>query len=105
MRQTLMVTCFLCVATVPATASSGDAWAEFAEKVRTECLAAAAPTLEDAKAAVDPYGSESFGLAILTGKARGGDAMVSYVCVMNKQTGTIEFGSELPSDLLSVTLP
>ena len=59
--------------------------------------------LESAQAVVDPFGSESFGLAVLTGKASGGDATVSYICIMDKQTGTVELGSELPADVLSVT--
>ena len=61
--------------------------------------------LDDARAAVDPFGSESFGLAVLSGKARGGDATVSYICVMDKQSGTVELGSELPSDVLSGAAP
>lgn len=103
MRHSTLALALLIGATLPAAASSDDAWAEFAEKVRTGCLAAAEPMLEDAAAVIDPFGSESFGLAVLTGKARGGDATVSYICVMDKKDGSIEIGSELPSDMLSVT--
>ncbi|KGF70564.1 hypothetical protein LL06_04800 [Hoeflea sp. BAL378] len=104
MRKSLMIVASLMAGMAPAAASSGDAWAEFAEKVRTQCLEAAAPVLETAEAVVDPFGSESFGLAVLTGKAKGGDAAVSYICVMDKQTGAVELGSELTSDVLSVTI-
>ena len=103
MRQIMIVVAAVLICSVPAAASSGDAWAEFAEKVRSQCLAATEPMLEAAEAVVDPFGSESFGLAVMTGKAKGGDATVSYICIMDKQSGTVEIGSELPSDVLSVT--
>ena len=90
---------------LPAFASSDDAWQEFAAEVREKCLAAAEPALEKPAIAVDPFGSERFGLAILSGKAKGADATVSYVCVMDKQSRTVELGSELPAETLGVTIP
>lgn len=94
----------LCSA-VPVLASSDDAWQEFAKEVGDKCLEAAAPMLEGARVAVDPFGSERFGLAVLSGKAKGADVTVSYVCVMNKQSRTVELGSELPAETLGVTIP
>ncbi|MDP2120978.1 MAG: hypothetical protein Q8S27_10135 [Hoeflea sp.] len=105
MRQSLMIVASLMAAMAPAAASSGDAWADFAETVRTQCLEAAAPVLEAAEIVVDPFGSESFGLAVLSGKARGAEATVSYICVMDKQSGAVELGSELPAEILSVDVP
>lgn len=90
---------------VPAHASSDDAWQEFAADVREKCLALAGPVLENPAVAVDPFGSERFGLAILSGKAKGADATVSYLCVMDKQTGAAELGSELAGDVVGVTVP
>lgn len=95
----------LLAAAVPALASSDDAWQEFAKEVGKKCLEAAAPMLEGARVAVDPFGSERFGLAVLSGKAKGADATVSYVCVMDKQSRTVELGSELPAETLGVTIP
>ncbi|MNE70383.1 hypothetical protein D3C80_1661730 [compost metagenome] len=89
----------------PALASSDDAWQEFAREVGDKCLEAAAPMLEGARVAVDPFGSERFGLAVLSGKAKGADVTVSYVCVMDKQSRTVELGSELPAETLGVTIP
>jgi hypothetical protein len=86
-------------AAVPASASSDDAWQEFAKEVGDKCLEAAAPMLEGAR------GSERFGLAVLSGKAKGAEATVSYVCVMDKQTRAVELGSELPAETLGVTIP
>lgn len=94
----------LCLA-VPALASSDDAWAEFAAKVETKCLTAAADMLEKPTIAVDPFGTESYGVAVLTGKPRGADGSVSYFCVMDKKTETAEIGSELGADTLTVKIP
>ncbi|OCW56412.1 hypothetical protein [Hoeflea olei] len=104
MRQIPIAVATLIAISAPAAASSDDAWAEFAEKVRVACLEAAAPMLETAEAVVDPFGSESFGLAVLTGRVKGADATASYICIMDKQTGAVELGSELPSEVLSVTV-
>lgn len=95
----------LLLAAVPAFASSDDAWEAFAREVEAKCLEAAAPVLEKAHAAVDPFGSERFGLAILSGKAKGADATVAYLCVMDKQSGKVELGSELAADLVRVSIP
>ncbi len=105
MRLPLFLAFATLAAASPALASSDDAWAEFAREVETKCLEAAAPMLENARAVVDPFGSERFGLAILTGKAKGADATVSYICVMDKQAGTAELGSELTADVVEVTVP
>lgn len=105
MRHLMTAFMLLPFAAAPAAASSDQGWTEFANEVRGKCLEAAAPMLKDGKAAIDPFGSESFGLAVLTGKATGTDVDVSYLCVMNKQDGSIELGSELPADLVTVTIP
>lgn len=95
----------LLLATVPAFASSDDAWEAFAREVEAKCLEAAAPVLDKARAAVDPFGSERFGLAILSGKAKGAEATVAYICVMDKQSGKVELGSELTAEVVGVTVP
>ncbi|MCZ7452728.1 hypothetical protein [Rhizobium rhizogenes] len=90
---------------LPAAASSDDAWKEFVADVQTACLAGARDMIEDAKAVVDPVGSENYGLAILTGKAKGADATVSHICVYDKKTKAVELGSELAGDTLKVEIP
>lgn len=91
--------------TLPAAASSDDAWKEFVADVQTACLAGAKGMIEDAKAVVDHAGSENYGLAILTGKAKGADATVSHICVYDKKTKAVELGSEIASDTLKVEIP
>ncbi|SNB77659.1 MULTISPECIES: hypothetical protein [unclassified Agrobacterium] len=97
--------------TMPAAASSDDAWKEFVADVQTACLGAAKDMIEDAKVVVDPVGSENYGLAILTGKAKltgksgGADATISHICVYDKKTKAVELGSELAGDTLKVEIP
>ncbi len=90
---------------MPATASSDDAWKAFAADVQAACLGAAGDMIEDAKAVVDPVGSETYGLAILTGKAKGAEATISHICVYDKKTKAVELGSELAGNTLKVEIP
>ncbi|MBJ3786278.1 hypothetical protein [Devosia sediminis] len=73
-----------------AAAASGDAWEEFAAEVEEACLAATADYFTDASVVVDPFGSESFGLAIVSSDT------ASIVCVFDKETKAVEIGGELP---------
>lgn len=77
-------------------ASSPDAWVEMRKSVEAACLKAAAPLLPKATASVDPFGSESYGLAVLTGTPKGGTRPAMVVCVYDKRSGTAEVGSQMP---------
>ena len=102
-HRAMLAALALLLAAGSASAASGDAWEEFARTVEEKCLAAAADMIEAPRALVDPFGSERFGLAIVTGKAKGADAAISHICVMDKQSETVELGSELSGDDLRVT--
>lgn len=82
------------LATAPALASSSDAWAEFAADVETACFDATAHIFIRSHAVVDPYGSESFGLALVSGETDAGE-WKNIICVYDKQTGMVEIGSEV----------
>ncbi len=105
LRLALLIHALVLCAATPALSSSGDAWEEFAAAVREKCLAASADMLEQPAIAVDPFGSQGYGLAVLSGKPRGGDGTVSYLCVMDKQSREVELGSELGADVMGVTIP
>lgn len=79
---------------LPAFASSDDAWAEFAAKVEKSCVSAISGMLENAKAVVDPFGSESYGLAIVTGTVATGQP-AAIDCVFDKQAKAVQIGGEL----------
>ncbi|KAA3508539.1 hypothetical protein DXM26_03790 [Agrobacterium tumefaciens] len=103
-RRALLLAAFSSLA-LPAVASSDDAWKEFVADVQTACLGAGKDMIEDAKVVVDPVGSENYGLAVLTGKAKGADATISHICVYDKKTKAVELGSELAGDTLKVEIP
>lgn len=77
----------------PALAASPDAWAAFAETVEQKCRALAETEMEIETVRVDPFGSETYGLAIVSGRV--GEAAVERICVMDKQSEEAELGGEL----------
>lgn len=79
----------------PALAASPDAWAAFAETVEQKCRALAESEMEIETVRVDPFGSETYGLAIVSGRV--GEAAVERICVMDKQSEEAELGGELPA--------
>ncbi|HEV7319525.1 MAG TPA: hypothetical protein VGO04_13075 [Ensifer sp.] len=87
-----------------AAASSGDAWETFRAEVSKKCLAAA-NSLQKASVVVDPFGSESFGLALVIGTPKGSKSAVTQICVFDKQKKTVELGGELTPDAVKVGVP
>lgn len=85
----------LLVPPMPVQASSGDAWEEFAKDVNDTCLKAAADKLLVGHVQVDPYGSDSFGYALLTGIGPGTNAERVVVCVYTKATQAVELSGYL----------
>jgi hypothetical protein len=83
-------------AILPASASSGDAWQALQQKVRAGCLAKAnAMRLGKVDVNVDPFGTQSYGTAILIKRRAPRQASLAYVCVMDKNTGEVEVSGEL----------
>ena len=80
---------------VPTMASSDDAWAEFTQEVEQGCLGATEGMLENPTAVVDPFGSEAYGLAIVSGEVGDGEK-ASILCVFDKQSKAVQIGGELP---------
>lgn len=105
MKTSAIATALFLLAAGAVSASSDEAWQEFVADVQAKCLAVNEGTIDDAKAVVDPIGSENFGLAILTGKAKGTDVTVSHICVYDKKTKVAELGSELAGDTVKVDIP
>lgn len=98
----LLPALFLSLAAGAASASSDDAWRDFADDVAAKCKEAANASIEDARAVVDPYGSEHFGLALVTGRPKGANGFVTHICVYNKQSKAAEIGTELKTDELDL---
>ncbi len=79
-----------------ASAATEDAWEAFRADVSAQCLAAGAELFETVDIIVDPFGSPSYGMALLRGKARGANVTIMAICVYDKATQTAEIGGELP---------
>lgn len=79
----------------PALASSDEAWEELRADVAAKCLKASGEMIDEPKAIVDPFGSEHYGLALVSGMAKSTDTHVTHICVYDKQAKTVELGSEL----------
>jgi hypothetical protein len=88
--------------TQAAHAASGDAWSAFQKEVSTACLAASKGLIENGRAVVDPFGSQSYGLAVVSGKAVGAKATISTICAFDKKTRKAEVGGEIASGQLLV---
>jgi hypothetical protein len=103
MKIALVVSLCLCAAGAPvAQASSDDAWSGFQTEVSKACVTAAKGLIENGKALIDPYGSEHYGMALVTGKAVGAKTTISTICVFDKKTRRAEIGGELPAGKLTV---
>jgi hypothetical protein len=78
----------LTLAPAPAAASSGDAWEEFRTMVRDTCLAQIemGGTIE---IEVNPFGSQTYGAAIVT-VTSDGEGVQRMICIVDKATGAAE---------------
>lgn len=86
-----------------ARADGEDSWETFRRDVEAKCLEAARADsglfTADSTAVVDPFGSESYGLALVEGPARGAEEVtIRSICVYDKQAQTVEIGGELPAE-------
>lgn len=100
--MTKLVTCLAMLVAQPALASSEEAWAEFRNNVQATCAALAqVPEGATAEIEVNPFGSDRYGVALLTVRLRDGTADRG-VCIMDKQSLDAEItapfdGSDWPS--------
>lgn len=79
-----------------ASASSDDAWQAMRDRARIGCLEKAATmAIGKVEAVVDPFGTQSHGVAILVRRESAERPKLAYVCIMNKRTGEFEVGGEL----------
>ena len=98
---------FLAALTAGATAhaSSPDPWKQFNAEVEQKCADAAQDMFRKPQVAVDPIGSENFGLAIVYGRSKEVKGRAAVVCVVNKKNGAVELGTEMSNDIIRVRKP
>lgn len=78
----------------PASAADPKAWEAFRADVKKACEKAVAGTLEKPAIAVDPFGSQSYGIAIARGKSKYSEAALTVVCIYDKKTKALETSGE-----------
>lgn len=74
-------------------ASSPDAWDEFRQNVEKACIKASTNLFEVQSIQVDPFGSESYGFAVLYGVEVGTTTERLFVCTYNKTSEIAEISS------------
>ncbi|NKB66231.1 MAG: hypothetical protein GKR89_04150 [Candidatus Latescibacteria bacterium] len=91
MQPTLVGLLLLFSAIVPELrASSSDAWEGFQATVRDSGLSQVADFIEGAEIAVDPYGTDSYGVALAHGISSGSGEPVLMVTIFDKTTKNAE---------------
>ncbi len=97
------VTCGLLFGAQGAFAASDEAWDAFRADVQDKCLAQGAQTLESPAIVVDPFGSESYGMALMTGMEKDTTNVRSVLCVYDKQSKAVQLSG--PLDLATSVAP
>ena len=70
--------------------SSSDEWEKFQQDVQKACLAASEGVLQVTNIQVDPYGSESYGFALLSGVENGTSNERLVACAYGKRSQIAE---------------
>ena len=93
---TILLAAAALAAPLAATASSEEAWEEFRAEVRDACEAAAdRPEGAEIRVEVNPFGSESYGAAIVTVTQEAGEDRM--VCIFDKETKSAEITAPFTS--------
>lgn len=89
----------IALAATPALASSDEAWEQFRAEVEQACTALA-PAEGETAIEINPFGSESYGAALLITTLADGGAD-RYVCIYDKKAKTAELTAafEQPKDV------
>jgi hypothetical protein len=77
----------------PALASTQEAWEMFRTRVQDACLALAEP---GSRVEVSPFGSDSYGGALVVTKTAEGEER--SICIWSKATGAAELTAPLPPE-------
>jgi hypothetical protein len=87
---------FLCVLPSGTRASSDDAWTAFRASVSTACAVAAKRVYANPIVVVDPFGSDSYGVALVYARTPVGknsppeNSITTAVCIYDKKTHKAE---------------
>ncbi len=93
-RARLLAGLALPLASAQALAASDAAWLEFRASVQKSCEKAVAGRLDQVTVEVDPFGSESYGVALARGVSRDAKAPRVIVCIYDKRSKRAEASGE-----------
>ena len=93
--ETVLVAVTLSSLPITADASSSDAWEAFRQDVTKACIAATKGQIKKPKLTVDPFGSDSYGLALVQGQSAHSKEVLSIICVYDKKSKKTEISGEL----------
>lgn len=91
MKKALLIAGFCCAFfATQASASSDEAWGAFRDEVNKACRTLVGPPPKNAKVTVyvDPFGTESYGAALVTIST--GKKKSQMICIYNKQSKKAE---------------
>ncbi|QRM54663.1 hypothetical protein [Sinorhizobium sp. BG8] len=83
-------------------AATPDAWEAFRADVRKQCLASLPEKLKGETVYVDPTGTESKGVALVSGRPAKAGERVTYICLYDKQKKTVEFSGQIGPEFVRV---
>ena len=85
-----VATVLLALSMQPSFASSDDAWKEFKQDVKKACIKTASANMKVKATKVDPFGSETYGYAIINGFEKGNKTEQQVICVYDKKSKKVE---------------
>lgn len=77
----------------------------FAQEVEQKCTDAVGDVFRRPMIAVDPSGTESYGVAIVYGRSKEIKGPAAVICVVDRKTGKVELGTPLGKDVVRVRKP
>lgn len=86
-------------------ASSEQAWDQFTKDLQKKCSDATGDMFRRPMVAIDPTGTQSYGVAIVYGRSKEAKGPAAVICVVDKKTGKVEIGSELDKDVVRIRKP
>lgn len=89
-------------ATTPAFASSSDAWGDFRADVKAKCVAALPEKLRNEAVFVDEFGTEKYGIALISGRPAKEKVRVTFACVYDKQAKTAQVTGSIGPEFVRV---
>jgi len=78
---------------------------QFAKDVEQKCTEAVGDVFRKPMVAVDPSGTESYGVAIVYGRSKELKGPAAVICVLDRKTGKVEIGTPLGKEVVRVRKP